>query len=200
MELIIVDDCSTDGTREKLRTIAADHADKVRLTEHAVNKGKGAAVRTGLTAATGDIMIIQDADLEYDPRDIPVVVAPILDGKADVVFGSRFLGGPHRVLLFWHYIGNRFLTFVTNLLYNVNLTDMETGYKAFTRQAISAIRLESNRFGIEPEMTAKFCKRKLRIFEVAISYNGRGYEEGKKITWKDGFSALWLLLKYRFSG
>ncbi|MDQ7780385.1 MAG: glycosyltransferase family 2 protein [Planctomycetota bacterium] len=199
-ELVVVDDCSTDGTRDKVKTLAASMPDRIRLIEHAVNRGKGAAVRTGFREATGDLIIIQDADLEYNPCDIPAVISPILDGRADVVFGSRFLGAPHRVLFFWHYMGNRFLTFVTNLMYNVNLTDMETCYKAFTKKALSSFELKANRFGIEPEMTAKFCKRKFRIFEVAVSYNGRGYEEGKKITWKDGFVALWLLLKHRFVG
>jgi glycosyltransferase involved in cell wall biosynthesis len=195
-EMIVVDDGSKDGTRELLREIAARGEWPLRLVEHAVNQGKGAAIRTGFAAATGDIVLIQDADLEYDPAEYPQLLAPILADQADVVFGSRFLGGPHRVLFFWHYVGNRFLTMLSNMLTDVNLSDMETCYKVFRREVLDGIDLQSNRFGIEPELTAKVVKKRARIYEVPISYRGRTYAEGKKIGWKDGFSAIWAILKY----
>jgi glycosyltransferase involved in cell wall biosynthesis len=194
-ELIVVDDCSRDKTWEKLQKSGSDA--RVKLVRHPVNQGKGAAIRTGFQAATAPILIIQDADTEYDPREYHVVLNPILSGKADVVFGSRFLGASgHRVLYFWHSVGNKFLTTLSNMATNLNLTDMETCYKAFKREALDGIKLEENRFGFEPEITAKLSKRKLRIYEVAISYNGRTYEEGKKANWRDGFSALRCILKY----
>lgn len=194
-ELIVVDDCSRDNTWEQLRKSALDP--RVRLLRHTVNQGKGAAIRTGFQAASAPILIIQDADNEYDPREYYVVLNPILTGKADVVFGSRFVGaGGHRVLYFWHAVGNKFLTTLSNMATNLNLTDMETCYKAFKREVVERINLEENRFGFEPEITAKISKLKLRIYEVAISYNGRTYEEGKKINWRDGFSALRCILKY----
>jgi glycosyltransferase involved in cell wall biosynthesis len=193
-EIVVVDDGSTDGTRELLQSIDDPC---VRVVSHECNRGKGAAVATGIREARGDVVIIQDADLEYTPEDYPQVLAPILAGKADVVYGTRFLG-PHRVFMFWHYAANRFLTFVTNVLYNTMLTDMETCYKAFRIEVLRSIRLRSRSFDIEPEITAKVFKRRLRTFEVPISYNGRSYEEGKKITWRDAFVALWTLLKYRF--
>ena len=192
-EVIMVDDGSTDGTREILKGLGA----RAKVIFHEANRGKGAALRTALTHATGDLVIIQDADLEYDPADYPALLAPLLDGKADVVYGSRFLGGPHRVLFFWHYCANKFFTLLTNVLYNINLNDMGTCYKIFDAASLKAIPLESERFGIEAEITAKICKRRLRLYEVPISYAGRTYDEGKKITWKDGFSYLWCLLKYR---
>jgi glycosyltransferase involved in cell wall biosynthesis len=194
-ELIVVDDCSRDKTWEQLQKSGSDA--RVKLVRHPVNQGKGAAIRTGFQAATAPILIIQDADTEYDPREYHVVLNPILSGKADVVFGSRFLGASgHRVLYFWHSVGNKFLTTLSNMATNLNLTDMETCYKAFKREALDGIKLEENRFGFEPEITAKLSKRKLRIYEVAISYNGRTYEEGKKANWRDGFSALRCILKY----
>jgi glycosyltransferase involved in cell wall biosynthesis len=194
-EIIIVDDYSTDGTREKLKQNIEKLIDKVFYQEH--NQGKGAALRTGIKAATGDIVIIQDADLEYDPNDIPKVIQPILDGKADVVYGSRFLGSyPHRVLYYWHMVGNKFLTTLSNMFTNINLTDMETCYKAFRREIIQSIEIRENRFGFEPEITAKIAKMRCRIYEVGISYYGRTYEEGKKIGWKDGFAAIKCILKY----
>ena len=196
-EIIIVDDCSTDGTRELLEEIGRSQKD-LKILSHKVNQGKGAALRTGFESATGDIVIIQDADLEYDPREYPNLLQPIIDGRADVVYGSRFLGGPHRVLFFWHYLGNKFLTLVSNALTNLNLTDMETCYKVFKRQVLDEITLKSNRFGIEPEFTAKVSKKGFRIYEVPISYSGRDYSEGKKITWKDGFVAIFTILWYRF--
>jgi glycosyltransferase involved in cell wall biosynthesis len=195
-EMIVVDDGSTDGTRELLREVAARGEWPLRLVEHEVNRGKGAAIRTGFAAASGDLVLIQDADLEYDPAEYPQLLAPILANEADVVFGSRFLGGPHRVLFFWHYVGNRFLTTLSNMLTDLNLSDMETCYKVFRREVLDGIRLESNRFGIEPELTAKVAKTRARIYEVPISYRGRTYAEGKKIGWKDGFSAIWAILKY----
>ena len=194
-ELIVVDDCSRDKTWEQLQKSAGDP--RVKLLRHEINQGKGAAIRTGFQAATSEILIIQDADNEYDPREYYVVLNPILTGKADVVFGSRFSGASgHRVLYFWHAVGNKFLTTLSNMATNLNLTDMETCYKAFRREVLERIRLEENRFGFEPEITAKISKLKLRIYEVAISYNGRTYEEGKKINWRDGFSALRCILKY----
>lgn len=194
-EIILVDDYSTDGTREKLQNEFENLIDKVLY--HECNKGKGAALRTAITAAAGDIVIIQDADLEYDPNEIPKVIQPILDGKADVVFGSRFLGGaPHRVIYYWHMVGNKFLTTLSNMLTNINLTDMETCYKAFKREIIQSINIEEDRFGFEPEITAKVSRMKCRIYEVGISYYGRTYEEGKKIGWKDGLSAIRCILKY----
>jgi glycosyltransferase involved in cell wall biosynthesis len=194
-EIIVVDDCSTDGTRELLRDELAGRYD--RLIEHDVNRGKGAALRSGIAAATGDVVIVQDADLEYDPNEYPRMVAPIADNRADVVFGSRFLGGePHRVLYFWHSVGNGFLTLLSNMLTDLNLTDMETCYKAFRREIVQGIRIEEDRFGFEPEITAKVARLRCRIYEVGISYYGRTYAEGKKIGYKDGFRAIWCILKY----
>ena len=197
-ELVIVDDCSKDGTRDKLAAIAK--LPGVRVLYHDVNQGKGAALRTGFAAATGDLVLVQDADLEYDPQEYPTLLAPILSGKADVVFGSRFVGGDsHRVLYFWHSLGNRFLTLFSNMMTNLNLTDMETCYKVFRRDLLQKITIRENRFGFEPEITAKVAKLKCRIYEVGISYAGRTYEEGKKIGWKDGIRALWCILKYNLS-
>lgn len=194
-EIIIVDDGSTDGTREIIRNDLEGTVDKV--VYHPVNMGKGAAIISGLGQVTGDMVLIQDADLEYDPAEYPKLIAPIKDGKADVVFGSRFLGGgPHRVHLFWHYVGNKFLTIVSNMFTNLNLTDMETCYKLFRTEILRAIHIEERGFGIEPELTAKVAKTKCRVYEVGISYYGRSYEEGKKINWKDGLRALYAILKY----
>ncbi len=194
-EIIIVDDFSTDGTRELLESKIEDQVDQVIY--HHKNKGKGAALRTGFASATGDIVIVQDADLEYDPQEYPEMIEPILNGRADVVFGSRFQGGrPHRVVYFWHMVGNKFLTTLSNMLTNINLTDMETCYKAFRREIIQSIKIQENRFGFEPEITAKVAKMGCRIYEVGISYYGRTYEEGKKIGWKDGFRAIYCILKY----
>ena len=195
-EIIMVDDCSTDGTSDRLKELAAE-ADNIRVLFHDVNKGKGAALRTGFQAATGDVVIIQDADLEYDPSVYPKLLKPIVDGKADVVFGSRFAGGQsHRVLYFWHSLGNTFLTIMSNMFTDLNLTDMETCYKVFKREIIQSIDIKENRFGFEPEITSKVSRMKCRIFEVGISYSGRTYEEGKKIGWKDGVRAIWCILKY----
>ena len=192
-EIIIVDDGSVDGTRDILKSLT-DPNITVVLKE--VNQGKGAALREGFARAKGDIIIIQDADLEYDPRDYPKLLEPILEGKADVVYGSRFLGGPHRVLYFWHYIGNMGVTLLSNMFTNLNLTDMETGYKVFKREVLKDITIESNRFGFEPEITAKIAKKRFRVFEIPISYYGRSYEEGKKITWRDGIKAFFTIVKY----
>jgi glycosyltransferase involved in cell wall biosynthesis len=194
-EIIVVDDCSTDGTRELLR---ADIAPLVaQVLYHERNRGKGAALRTGIASATGNIVIIQDADLEYDPQEYSLLVEPIARNEADVVFGSRFMGGrPHRVLYFWHSVGNGLLTLLSNMLTNLNLTDMETGYKVFRREIIQSIAIEEDRFGFEPEITAKIARKRCRVFEVGISYRGRTYEEGKKINWKDGVRALYCIVKY----
>jgi len=194
-EIIVVDDGSSDGTREILQKLAGK---EVKVFFHEKNAGKGAALHTGFSQATGDIILVQDADLEYDPREYPRLLEPILDGRADVVYGSRFLGGPHRVLLFWHYVGNRFLTTLCNLCANLNLTDMETCYKVFRREVLDKIRLKAKRFGFEPEITVKVGKLRCRVYEVPISYSGRDYSEGKKITWKDGLAAIFHILRFRF--
>lgn len=208
-QIILVDDCSTDGTRELLRKWSETEAD-LTIVFHEKNQGKGAALRTGFTRATGQIVIVQDADLEYDPAQYPQLVQPIVEGKADVVYGSRFSGESHRVLYFWHTLGNKFLTFLSNMFTNLNLTDMEVCYKVFRREVIQGITLESNRFGFEPEVTAKVARfkvpaienrpaRRCRIYEIPVSYNGRDYREGKKIGWKDGVQALYCIVRYAFA-
>ena len=196
-EIVLVDDCSTDGTGAALEALKGRYPELV-LLRHNRNQGKGAALRTGFAAATGDIVLVQDADLEYDPHEYPLLLRPILDGRADVVYGSRFVGGgPHRVVFFWHYLGNKLLTTLSNMMTNLNLTDMEVCYKVFRREVLQAIRIRENRFGFEVEVTAKVAKHKFRIYEVPVSYYGRDYSEGKKVGWKDGFRALWCILKYR---
>jgi glycosyltransferase involved in cell wall biosynthesis len=195
-EIILVDDASTDGTGDLLKKLPRDGG--LSVFSHPINRGKGAALRTALEHATGDIVLIQDADLEYDPSDYPCLLKPIVDGRADVVYGSRFAGGTHRVLLFWHYMANRLLTLLSNMLCNLNLTDMETCYKVFRRQCVEGMVLTSNRFGVEPELTAKLARRRLRFYETGINYSGRDYSEGKKIGWKDGIAALWFIFRYRF--
>lgn len=196
-EIIIVDDCSRDGTREKLRAEIESSGRVHKVLYHEVNQGKGAALRTGIQAATGDLVIIQDADLEYDPNEYGRLIEPIRAGKADVVFGSRFAGGDaHRVLYYWHRLGNSFLTLLSNMFTNLDLTDMETCYKIFRREIIQSIEIEENRFGFEPEITAKVAKLDCRIYEVGISYYGRTYDEGKKIGWRDGVRAIYCILKY----
>jgi glycosyltransferase involved in cell wall biosynthesis len=215
-EIILVDDCSTDGTRQILEKLAllqsegesqasaSDAGDSIDLRDlriffQSVNQGKGAALRRGFAEVTGDIVLVQDADLEYDPRDYPKLLEPLVDGRADVVFGSRFLGGPQRVHYFWHYVANKMLTLLSDIFTNLKLTDMETCYKVFRREVLLGIQLKSNRFGFEPEITAKVAKGNWRIYEVPISYAGRTYEEGKKITWKDGLQALWCIIRFRFT-
>lgn len=212
-EIIVIDDYSSDGTREWLLQLHRQQAagaqgvpildgnsrlriDNIRFLFQEKNQGKGAALRRGFAAATGDIVLVQDADLEYDPREYPKLLDPILDGRADVVYGSRFLAGPQRVHFFWHYVGNKFLTLLSDMLTNLNLSDMETCYKVFRREVLAGIRLKCDRFGFEPEITAKVAKGKWRVYEVPISYSGRTYEEGKKITWLDGAQALWQVLRY----
>lgn len=195
LELVVVDDASTDGTREVLGPLAEEGV--IRLFAHPENRGKGAALRSGFAEATGDLVAIQDADLEYDPAELPKLLGPILDGHADVVYGSRFAGGQaHRVLFFWHFVGNRFLTLLSNAFTNLNLTDMETCYKVFRREQLERIVIEENRFGFEPEITAKVAALGARVYEVGISYYGRTYAEGKKIGWKDGVRAVWCIVKY----
>jgi glycosyltransferase involved in cell wall biosynthesis len=194
-EVLVVDDASNDGTREYLKQF--EHP-QVHCFYHEVNRGKGAALRLGFAAAKNPFVIVQDADLEYDPRDFRLVMEPLIDGRADMVYGSRFLGGPHRVLLFWHYLGNRFLTLVSNVLNNLNLTDMETGMKAFRRERLQELRLSADRFTFEPEITAKAARARWRIYEVPISYSGRTYNEGKKIGWRDAVTAIAAILYYRF--
>jgi len=192
-EVIVVDDCSRDGTREWLKT---HRHPQVKAFFHEVNRGKGAALQTGFRKATGDIVLVQDADLEYDPREYPLLLRPILDGRADVVYGSRFQGGTHRVLFFWHYVGNKMLTTFCNMMSNLNLTDMETCYKVFRKSVLDQIRLKSQRFGFEPEVTIKLARLRCRIYEVPVSYSGRDYSEGKKIGWKDGVAAFVHILRY----
>lgn len=196
-EIIVVDDGSFDGTNEKLKVFSEPTNPSVKVVFHEKNKGKGAALKSGFAVANGDIIMIQDADLEYDPSEYPKLLAPILKGKADIVYGSRFKGeGPHRVLFFWHYVGNKLLTLLSNMITNLNLTDMETGCKVFKKEVLAQIELKENRFGFEPEFTTKVAKQDFRIYEVGISYSGRTYKEGKKVGWKDGFWAIWCLLKY----
>ncbi|MGA7733622.1 MAG: glycosyltransferase family 2 protein [Chloroflexia bacterium] len=194
-EIIVVDDYSTDGTPDELKKLEAEGA--IRLFRHEVNKGKGAACRTGIAKIEGDVVIIQDADLEYDPADYPILLGPIEKGRSKVVYGSRFLGA-HKAMYFWHSVGNKMLTLVTNVLYNTTLTDMETCYKVFTADIARKLTLKSNRWGFDPEITAKILKMGNRIYEVPISYTGREFDEGKKISWKDGFTIIWVLIKYRF--
>ena len=195
MEVIVVDDCSTDGSRQLLQSMQPALYDQLVLHER--NAGKGAALRSGIATATGEVVLIQDADLEYDPQEYPRLLAPIVAGEADVVYGSRFIGsGPHRVLYFWHRLGNGFLTLMSNMFTNLNLTDMETCYKVFRREIVQSIRIEENRFGFEPEITAKIARMHCRIYEIGISYRGRTYEQGKKIGWKDGVRAIYCILKY----
>jgi glycosyltransferase involved in cell wall biosynthesis len=198
-EIIIINDCSRDDTEDSINRYISTNLDlNIQYFKHEFNQGKGAAIKTGIHKATGDFVIIQDADLEYDPNEYSILLKPILDGFADVVYGSRFMGGnPHRILFFWHSIGNQFLTFISNMFTNLNLTDMETCYKLFRREIIQSIQIQEKRFGLEPEITAKISKiPNIRIYEVGISYYGRTYEEGKKIGWKDGFEAIWCILKY----
>ncbi len=198
-ELVLVNDCSTDDTEQAIQSFIADHQEHdIKYYAHDVNKGKGAALHTGINESTGDLIIIQDADLEYDPEEYKILLQPILDGQADIVYGSRFMGGkPHRILFFWHSIGNKFLTFLSNAFTNLNLTDMETCYKLFKAEHVKSLRLKENRFGFEPEVTAKISRiPKIRIYEVGISYYGRSYEDGKKIGWRDGFRAIYCILKY----
>jgi len=197
-ELIIVDDCSTDGTRDFLKQLEKEAG--VKVFYHDQNQGKGAALRTGFKHCAGEIVIVQDADLEYFPEEYPELIEPIEKGWADVVYGSRFLGRKHRVLYFHHYVANRFLTFVSNVFTNLNLSDMETCYKVFRREVIQSIEIKQDRFGFEPEITAKIARRRLRVFEVPVSYNGRTYLEGKKINWRDGLTALWCIFRYSLFG
>jgi glycosyltransferase involved in cell wall biosynthesis len=197
-ELIIIDDCSTDGTWDILQRLAAAYPE-IRLYRHAKNAGKGAAVRTAISKAEGDFSIIQDADLEYDPGEYRRVLEPLLDGRADMVYGSRFLGGPHRVMFFWHYAGNRLLTLLSNMISDLNLSDMETGMKAFRRDKLLGLRLSADRFTFEPEITCKAARARWKIYEVPISYSGRTYEEGKKIGWRDAIAAIAAILYYRFA-
>ena len=196
-EIIVVDDGSSDGTPEKVEKLAAQAPELIRFVSHGVNRGKGAAIRTGIAHVRGDVVLIQDADLEYDPRDYAMLLEPILDGHADVVFGNRFHGGPHRVLYFWHYVANRALTLVTNLVTGLNLSDMEVGYKAFRADVLKRLTLRADRFGFEPEVTVKVAKLGCRVYEVPIRYYGRTYAEGKKITWRDGAAALYHIVRYR---
>lgn len=198
-EIIVVNDCSTDGTHEEVQRFVAENPTvEVSYKKHEVNKGKGAALHTGIALATGDFLIVQDADLEYDPVEFNLLIKPVIDGYADVVYGSRFIGGnPHRILFFWHTIGNKFLTFLSNMFNNLNLTDMETCYKLFNTKMVQSLTLQESRFGFEPEVTAKIARiPKIRIYEVGVSYYGRTYEEGKKINWKDGFRALYCIVRY----
>ena len=195
-EIIIVDDASTDGTRDLLKKYEGQ--ERFKVIYQSKNAGKGSALRAGFDKAEGEIIIVQDADLEYDPKEYPLLIEPILDGRADVVYGSRFLGGTHRVFFFWHYVGNKILTTLSNMCTNLCLTDMETGYKVFRRTVLDSFILKCNRFGFEPEFTSKVARNNFRIYEVPISYSGRGYEEGKKINWKDGVAALWFIFRFRF--
>jgi len=198
IELLAVDDGSTDGTADVLQRLADDEP-RIRLLRHERNQGKGAALLTGFAAATGDVVLVQDADLEYDPADYPRLLAPIRDGRADVVLGSRFIGDVHRVLYFWHYCGNRLVTLWSNVMSGLNLTDMEAGYKVFRREVLDGLQLRSRRFGVEPELVQKVARGGWRVYEVAVTYNGRTYAEGKKITWRDGLAALWHIVRFRIA-
>jgi len=198
IELIAVDDASTDDSPALLDRLAAEDG-RIRVLRQERNQGKGAALRTGFAAATGDVVLVQDADLEYDPADYPRLLAPIRSGRADVVIGSRFIGDVHRVLYFWHYVGNRLLTLLSNCMTGLNLTDIEAGYKVFRREVVQSIRIRSSRFGVEPELVQKIARGKWRVYEVAITYDGRTYDEGKKITWRDGLAAVWHIVRFRIA-